>query len=412
MKRTIQVLPAVVAILLGSASTMVQGEHSTQAIQEKERAILSPSAHMIEIGRTVAESTCANCHGMDGMNTGENQPYLAGQRAIYLYRVLQDYQRGEREGDSMQHVSSFLSDEALLSVSTYYASLIPTHKPNVLEAAEDSEILEGSPFTGISQAVKKCAKCHGETGNSTASGMPNLTAQDPEYFVSSMQAYVDGSRNHKLMKKLISKLDERTIGEMSIFYAVQQPTRTETQGEGDAENGRRLAEECGACHGNDGNASGGKIPTLAGQDARYFIKAMKAYKDVKRQHKSMLDAVEGLNEEEFKNLATFYAAQEPIKRDVRMPLSITEWITRCDRCHGIGGNSTDPRFPMLAGQNEGYLRVVMQAYAAGTRSESIMHKMSEPLSGTDIDRIVSYYASQEPKSVIYIQLPCEDQAED
>jgi len=312
----------------------------------------------------------------------------------------------------MQHVASFLSDEALLSVSTYYASLILTREANAPEATAEPELLEADPFTGIRNALKKCTKCHGETGNSTASGMPNLTAQDPEYFVTSMQAYVDGSRNHKLMKKLVSKLDEQTIKEMSIFYAVQQPGRSETQGEGDAETGRGMAEECAACHGDDGNAGGKNMPTLAGQDARYFIKAMQAYKDDNRQHKSMLEAVEGLIEEDFKDLATFYATQEPLKRDVPMPPSTTEWIARCDRCHGIDGNSTDPRFPMLAGQNESYLRVVMQTYSGGNRSRSIMHKMSEPLSGTDIERIVSHYASQDPKSVIYIQLPCEDQAED
>jgi len=165
----------------------------------------------------------------------KNQPYLAGQRAIYIYRVLREYQNGEREVASMQHVSSFLSDEALLAVSSYYASLTPIHEPGSQEAAEEHEPLDADPFTGIRERIEKCTKCHGETGNSTASGMPNLTAQDPEYFVTSMRAYVDGSRNHKLMKKLVGKLDEQTTGEMSIFYAVQQPGRTETQGEGDAD---------------------------------------------------------------------------------------------------------------------------------------------------------------------------------
>lgn len=411
MKRTMQVLSTVTAILFGSASFLVQAATPTEAIQEKERAALAPSARMIEMGRAVAENGCASCHGMDGRSSGEDQPHLAGQRAVYLYRVLQATQNSELEIDSRQHISSFLSDEALLSVAAYYAGLIPIREPGALDTTEEPETLETDPFSEIRKGAKKCTKCHGETGNSTASGMPNLTAQDPEYFITSMQAYVDGSRNHKLMKKLVSRLDEPAIKEMSIFYAVQQPEQTETQGEGDAGTGRRLAEECATCHGEDGNASGKDMPTLAGQDARYFIKAMKAYQQGKRQHKSMLEAVEGLNEEDFKALATFYAAQEPLKRDVRMPLSTTEWISRCDRCHGIEGNSTDPRFPMLAGQKAGYMRVVMQAYAAGNRPASVMHKMSAPLSGTDIERIVTHYASQEPRSVVYIQLPCPETVE-
>ena len=50
----------------------------------------------------------------------------------------------------------------------------------------------------------------------------------------------------------------------------------------------------------------------------------------------------------------------------------------------------------------------MQAYSTENRSTSIMHKMTDPLSGTDVERIVAHYASQEPKSVVYIQLPCPE----
>jgi cytochrome c553 len=37
-----------------------------------------------------------------------------------------------------------------------------------------------------------------------------------------------------------------------------------------------------------------------------------------------------------------------------------------------------------------------------------MHAMADPLKESDIDRIVSYYAAQEPKSVIYMRIPCEN----
>ncbi len=409
MKRSMKILFTVTAILLGLASTLVQAADLAQAIEGKERDILSPTEQVIGMGEAVALNMCVNCHGMDGRSMGENQPHLAGQRSIYLYRMLRAYQSGERMAAAVQHPNNFLNDEAMLAVSAYYANLMPIQPPDLQPVAEEPEpVVEADPFTETREKIKKCTKCHGATGNNTASGMPNLTAQDPEYFVTSMDAYLDGSRNHKLMKKLVSKLDEQTIKEMSIFYAVQQPERTDTQGEGDAEAGGRLAQDCASCHGDIGNTDSKSVPTLAGQDARYFIKAMKAYKNGKRQHKSMTEAVEPLSEEDFKNLATFYAAQEPLKRNVRTPLKTTEWISRCNRCHGVDGNSTDPRFPMLAGQNEGYLRVMMQAYAAGGYPDSIMSKMTELLSGTDIKRIVSHYASQEPKPVVYIQLPCTE----
>jgi len=241
--------------------------------------------------------------------------------------------------------------------------------------------------------------------------MPSLTGQAPEYFVTSMMGYVDGSRSHKLMKKLVGRLDEETIREMGVYYAVQEPQKTAFPGEGDPVVGRRLSEDCESCHGDDGNAKKDKMPTLAGQDAKYFIKAMNHYKDGKRQHEKMFEAVEELSDEDIMNLAAYYANEEPRRRDVRAPLKSTEWIARCERCHGIDGNSSDPRFPMLAGQDVGYLRKALKSYASGMRDNTTMHAMADPLSARDIERIGSYFASQQPKAVVYMQLPCgEDQA--
>ena len=399
----------VTIILLGLASTLAQGAPLTEPLQAKERAALLPSADMIELGRNVAETACANCHGMDGISDSEGKPHLAGQRVVYLYRALQAYQSGERPDDSLKH-KGFLNGEALLSVVVYYANLTPAYQANLPEepaqVSGEAEVAEEDPFMTIRGAMKKCIKCHDETGNSDGSGMPSLTAQHPDYFVTSMLAYINGSRSHKLMKKLVGRLDEATIRDMGVYYAVQQPQQTETQGEGDANVGRRLSEECESCHGVDGNAKKSKMPTLAGQDAKYFIKAMGHYKDGKRQHKKMFEAVEELSEQDMIDLATYYAAQEPRPRDVRAPLKSTEWITRCERCHGINGNSTDPRFPMLAGQDEIYLKNALQSYAAEGRINSTMHAMASPLSKMDIERIALHFASQWPKAVVYMQLPC------
>ena len=122
----------------------------------------------------------------------------------------------------------------------------------------------------------------------------------------------------------------------------------------------------------------------------------------------MIEAVEQLSEQDMIDLATYYATQEPVKRKVRAPLKSTEWIRRCERCHGIGGNSSDPRFPMLAGQDEVYLKKVLHANASMEQNETTMHKMTDLLSTMDIERIALHFASQQPKAVIYIKLPCED----
>jgi cytochrome c553 len=411
MTKALQVLAVSFLFALFPHMALSQDSAITQPVTSLERAALSPSRSMLELGENVANTACADCHGINGVSTEPGTPNLAGQRTVYLYRILQAYQSRERHSDAMNHATGFLNDEALLAVSAYYASLAPARPVAVDgESPVTSEAGAGDPFATIRDDMKKCVKCHGEDGNSSASGMPNLSAQAPEYFVTSMQSYIEGGRDHKLMSKLAANLDEETLGKMGVFYAVQEPARTTTSGDGNVDLGRAAAEHCASCHGDNGNASGAEMPTLAGQDARYFIKAMKAYKDGKRQHEQMFEAANNLSESDMADLAAFYAAQEPVRRNVRTPLTTAEWIDRCERCHGIDGNSTDPRFPMLAGQDRTYLASALQAYVDSTRSNTTMHAMSAPLSVADIESIVEYYATREPKSVVYMQMPCEEQS--
>jgi len=415
MKKQLQILAVVNLFLFCATAVAFQGSAADSPLSESERAALFPSRDMIEFGRSAALSNCASCHGMDGLSDAVGKPQLAGQRTVYIYRTLKDFQSGARRDDAKNH-NAFLNDQAMLSAAVYYAGLTPAAViagPVETEAAaaagEQAEPFADDPFLNIRPAMKKCVKCHGETGEAPGSGMPSLTAQDPEYFVAAMTAYVDGGRSHSLMKKLASSLDEATLKDMGVFYAVQEPQQSTTQGEGDAKVGRRLSEPCESCHGVDGNAKNPSMPTLAGQDAKYFIKAMTHYKDGTRNYQKMFEAVEALSEQDMLDLATYYAAQEPRRRDVRMPLKSTEWITRCERCHGIDGNSSDPRYPMLAGQDETYLANMMKAYATGAIENSTMYAMAASLSEMDIKRIAAYFSSQQPRAVVYMQLPCGDQ---
>jgi len=415
MKTLPTIMASALLLLFNPVAGAFQGGAADSPMNEAERAALFPSRNMIEFGRTAAEANCASCHGMDGLSDAAGKPQLAGQRTVYIYRVLRDFQSGARRDEAKNH-NAFLNDQAMLSTAVYYASLTPAQVAQGAPAAttaeptgEQADIAQDDPFLNIRPEMKKCVKCHGEFGEAAGSGMPSLTAQDPEYFVSAMMAYVDGGRSHSLMKKLAGSLDETTLNEMGVYYAVQEPRQTTTQGEGDINVGRRLSEPCESCHGVDGNAKNPSMPTLAGQDAKYFIKAMTHYKDGTRKHQKMFEAVADLSEQDMLDLATYYAAQEPRRRDVRMPLKSTEWITRCERCHGLDGNSSDPRYPMLAGQDETYLRNMMKAYANGALENSTMYAMAASLSEMDIKRIAAYFSTQQPKAVVYMQLPCGDE---
>ena len=252
-------LPCVIAVLLSFLLPLVafaQDSITTAPINSIERYALNPTREMLEHGATVAATACASCHGANGVTTQAGIPHLAGQRTVYLYRVLQGYQNRTRRNDAMNHAVGFLNEEALLAVAAYFANQTPARPAPSAQDVPGIETGSGDPFAGLRDDMKKCVRCHGEDGNASASGMPNLTAQSPDYFVESMKAYAEGMRNHRLMGKLAEGLDDSTLQKMGVFYGVQEPVRTKTIGEGNADRGRELAEPCAACHGADGNARG------------------------------------------------------------------------------------------------------------------------------------------------------------
>jgi len=114
-----------------------------------------------------------------------------------------------------------------------------------------------------------------------------------------------------------------------------------------------------------------------------------------------------IDEPAAKNLAAFYANLEPQPTNVRKPLTTAEWVQRCDRCHGVDGNSTDPRLPALAAQRTDYLQKVLQAYRKGERKSPQMAAMSEGLTEADVDNLSAYYARQKARAVVFIAVPAK-----
>jgi cytochrome c553 len=106
-----------------------------------------------------------------------------------------------------------------------------------------------------------------------------------------------------------------------------------------------------------------------------------------------------------KNLAAYFAAQQPKAPNVRKPLTTEEWTQRCDRCHGINGNSTNPRFPALAGQRVDYLEKVLHDYQTGARKSPEMSPMAEVLTEQDIEGLAAHYARQKARAVVFVPLP-------
>jgi cytochrome c553 len=71
-------------------------------------------------------------------------------------------------------------------------------------------------------------------------------------------------------------------------------------------------------------------------------------------------------------------------------------VATCTACHGANGNSTNPQWPRLAGQNAVYIDEQLHLFRAGVRTNPLMTAMAASLSDRDIDNISVYYENQTP----------------
>jgi cytochrome c553 len=68
----------------------------------------------------------------------------------------------------------------------------------------------------------------------------------------------------------------------------------------------------------------------------------------------------------------------------------------CGACHGPTGNSVNPEWPNIAGQNEVYLREQLAMIKAKKRNNPVMQPIVEPMSDQDFADVAAYFSKQTP----------------
>src|SRR5450755_4669498 len=205
-----------------SKSTLGQAIANKAASGEEFRPVFATAGDIAE-GRHLAQSSCSNCHGMDGISQTAGLPNLAGQRPAYLYRELHAYKSGGRKNGLMNDAIKFLSDEAIVDAAAYYSSLeppMPAASPNNPSAGAD-------PVQVGKAAAASCAGCHGDAGVSKMPGVPNLAGQQQKYLLDAMAAYKGGQRKNDTMKAMIAMVAGPSMTDIALYYSVQTPKRSQ-----------------------------------------------------------------------------------------------------------------------------------------------------------------------------------------
>jgi cytochrome c553 len=68
----------------------------------------------------------------------------------------------------------------------------------------------------------------------------------------------------------------------------------------------------------------------------------------------------------------------------------------CLACHGVNGNSTNPEWPVLAGQNAVYTAEQLRLFRAAVRNNPLMQPIAATLKDEDISDLAVYYSAQTP----------------
>jgi cytochrome c553 len=68
----------------------------------------------------------------------------------------------------------------------------------------------------------------------------------------------------------------------------------------------------------------------------------------------------------------------------------------CAACHGPKGNSTQPQFPILAGQTARYLYLQLRDFQEGRRVDPVMTPMTAGLTRDEMRAMADWFAKQKP----------------
>ncbi len=169
----------------------------------------------------------------------------------------------------------------------------------------------GDPAAGKSKFYA-CKGCHGIAGYTNAYPtyhVPKVGGQYEAYVVSALQAYKSGSRKHASMEGNAGALSDRDMADIAAYLAQFESKEQEGPVTGDVAKGKEVAAKCASCHGEDGNAPAPNFPRLAGQYESYLVKAIQDYQSGKRSNPIMQSMVQGLSEEDVKNVSAYYASQ-------------------------------------------------------------------------------------------------------
>lgn len=155
---------------------------------------------------------CKTCHGSDGISRRDWIPNLAGQNKKYLLEQILAYAAGSRKDYVMNQLASDFTDEDIVNLTLFYASL-----PNeqITPTGDPARVRSGGELY-----ARICQACHGKDGRGSK-GYTWIAGQKPEYVRHALQRYREGSgeRTDPTMAAVTHKLTDQEIDHLATYLS-------------------------------------------------------------------------------------------------------------------------------------------------------------------------------------------------
>ena len=182
----------------------------------------------------------------------------------------------------------------------------------------------------------------------------------------------------------------------------------------DAAQGQKKAAMCIGCHGIQGYQASFpevyRVPKISGQNGKYIVAALTAYKTGERKHPSMRAIAGSLSDADMADLAAYYekhgvssiktVASAPAPVSAASP-AVDALLAKgaCGSCHGANFDKPiDAVYPKLAGQPADYLYAALKSYQVEGnphvgRGNAIMAAQLKPFKLAELKAMAAYLAT-------------------
>jgi len=173
-------------------------------------------------------TACTPCHGKEGRATNLGYfPRIAGKPEGYLYNQLVNFREGRRDYALMTYLVDQLTDDYLLELARYFASVdLPYPPPQTVNAPAEllargrSLALEGDK----PREIPACVRCHGEALTGVRPFVPGLLGLPRDYLIKQMGAWRTGVRHAAspdCMAKIAQGITPEEVAAVATWLSAQ-----------------------------------------------------------------------------------------------------------------------------------------------------------------------------------------------